>query len=101
LQKHRGAQVWEEVTTQKKLYLGDELQALPGSAVVLRLRGNSVLRLEAAGRLRVTEYNGEAEFGLTHGTLRATLASPHPPFAVSTPQGLIRALGTDFEVSVE
>jgi hypothetical protein len=101
LRKHKDAPAWTQITPQAKLYVGDEMQTLAGSTLVLALKDNSTMSLNAGTNLLVKEYNGASEFVLSSGSLRATLTSPHPPFAIRTPQGLIRALGTDFAVTVE
>jgi len=101
LQKHKGSSTWAELTPDARLYVGDDLQTLSGATLALALQNKSTMRLEGGTNLLVKEYNGEAEFVLGSGSLRATLTSPHPSFVIRTPQGLIRALGTDFAVSVQ
>ncbi|HUT46836.1 MAG TPA: FecR domain-containing protein [Sedimentisphaerales bacterium] len=51
-------------------------------------------------RLVLKLYNDETQFFLEHGECTASLESPHGPFFISTPNGRVEALGTEFTVTV-
>ena len=53
------------------------------------------------GAFVLEKCNGGTLFSLEQGELAAALNSPHPSFVVSTPNGRVEALGTEFTVSVE
>jgi hypothetical protein len=101
LLKHPGASAWTEVKADGVFRVGDEILALPRSSISLKLPDNATLRLSGSGVLTVTKHNGGTTVALSHGTMRATFPQKHAPFEVSTPTGLVRALGTDFEVTVK
>ena len=101
LQRHRGSSIWEALTPGAAAYVGDEFMTGAKGLATLRLKDDSTLRLEGNSTLRIDSYNGSAQFALDSGRLKAMLTTPHPPFAISTPQGVIRALGTEFTVTVE
>ena len=50
--------------------------------------------------LNLMQYNGQTEFGIAYGTVKSSLDGPHEPFFISTPQGRLEALGTEFIVRV-
>jgi ferric-dicitrate binding protein FerR (iron transport regulator) len=100
LRRHAGAQTWIALATDSHLFLGDELHTLPESNLVLSFEDGSSIRLEESSRFSLVALNWRRELRVDAGTLSANLVSPHPPFEVRTPQGLIRALGTDFAVTV-
>jgi len=101
LRREKGASNWSELQRDAPLHRGDEIMTAGKSALVLQGPDGATVRLEGGTSLALTSWDGEAELELTYGRMRATLSGPHPPFTVSTPQGRIRALGTDFTVTVE
>ncbi len=98
--KHFGARVWEEVTGSTSIYVGDRFHASPGSSLGLALKDDNTVWLKANSMLSLETLNGQIEFRVDSGTVTADLKSPHGPFFISTPQGRIEALGTEFTVSV-
>jgi hypothetical protein len=101
LAKHNGSAVWEEMTPAWPSHVGDVFQSLPKSAMVLGLADGSRVVLSANSRLLLEHYDGGARLKLDQGRMDLALNSPHPPFFVSTPNGRIEALGTEFAVAVE
>lgn len=100
LYRHAEAATWRALGSDSTFCIGDELVSAPGGRAVLRMGDYGLVTLSASSRLAIRECDGTTRIELLHGTLAATLDSPHPPFEVTTPNGLVRALGTDFEVTV-
>ncbi|MBN1342431.1 MAG: FecR domain-containing protein [Phycisphaerae bacterium] len=98
--KHPGANIWEEVAESTPICVGDRFHASPASSLALALKDGNTVCLEANGTLSLEDFNGQIEFRVNFGTVTADLKSPHGPFFISTPQGRIEALGTEFTVSV-
>jgi len=101
LVKHQNSQSWYELTPESNVYLGDTFHSAAKSAFVLELEDKSTIELNQNSMLVLKLYNGGTQFHLEHGRLAATLDSPHPPFVISTPNGRVEALGTEFTVTVE
>ena len=97
----RPSGTWTELAPAAPLYVGDLYQAAPQSQMKLTFKDGSWLTLAGSSRLALEHYNGDVRLHLSHGSLKAALNSPHPPFVVATPTGRIEALGTEFTVSVE
>jgi hypothetical protein len=100
LVKHKGRDTWQALKAGSNIHLGDTFHSAAKSACVLRLDANSTLELNQNSMLVLNMYNGRTEFHLEQGELAAQLASPHPPFFISTPHGRVEALGTEFTVRV-
>jgi ferric-dicitrate binding protein FerR (iron transport regulator) len=100
LVRHTGMAYWQEVTPQTTLRLGDHLQTTAPAKITFDFEDKSFLTLDSSSSLALTRWNGGMELDLNYGSVRASLQSPHPPFFVSTPQGRIEALGTEFTVTV-
>ncbi|MHC4582725.1 MAG: FecR family protein [Planctomycetota bacterium] len=98
--KHKGRDTWQTLKAGSNIHLGDTFHSAARSACVLRLDANSKLELNQNSMLVLNMYNGRTEFHLEQGELAAQLASPHPPFFISTPHGRVEALGTEFTVKV-
>ncbi len=101
LVKHHGAALWEKLEAESNVYIGDTFHCSAKSAFNLEFRDKSTIKLNQNSMLVLKECNGRTQFYLEHGELAAALESPHPPFVVSTPNGRVEALGTEFTVSVE
>ena len=101
LVKHAGSGVWQELAQSSQVFIGDVFHSTPKSAVTLSLSDASTVSLAPNGTVSLEEYDGRTKFNLGHGTLKAALNSPHPPFFVATPNGVVEALGTEFTVSVK
>lgn len=101
LVKHDGVSHWEKLEPQSNIYVGDTFHCAAKSAFNMESQDKSTIKLNQNSMLVLKEYNGETEFYLEHGEMSADLNSPHPPFVVSTPNGRVEALGTEFTVSVE
>ena len=101
LVKHQGAALWEKLEPESSVYIGDTFHSTSKSDFNLEFRDKSTIKLNQNSMLVLKEYNGGTQFHLEHGELAAALESPHPPFVVSTPNGRVEALGTEFTVSVE
>ena len=100
LVKHAGSDLWHGLTSESKVYLGDTFHSTAKSTCVLELDPNSTLELDQNSMLVLASHNGTTEFNIEHGELTADLASPHGPFFISTPNGRLEALGTEFTVTV-
>jgi anti-sigma factor RsiW len=100
LMKRHGASVWQELTASTSICVGDRFHASPGSSLGLALEDESTVRLKANSMLSLDAFDGQIEFGIDAGTVTANLKGPHGPFFITTPQGKIEALGTEFTVSV-
>ena len=101
LVKHAGAAVWEEVGPATLLCMGDTFQSSAKSGMTLSLADGSRIVLSANSRLLLEHLDGGTRLRLDQGRMDLALNSPHPPFFVSTPNGRIEALGTEFTVAVE
>ncbi|MHC4241336.1 MAG: FecR domain-containing protein [Planctomycetota bacterium] len=101
LVKHKDSELWHPMVPGSDIYQGDTFHSAPKSALVLEVGNKSTLELNQNSMLVLRSYNGGTKFHLEHGKLAAALASPHPPFFVSTPHGRVEALGTEFTVNVE
>ena len=101
LVNHQGAILWEKLEPKSNIYIGDTFHSTAKSAFKLEFQDKSMIKLNQNSMLILKKYNGGTQFYLEHGELTAALESPHPPFVVSTPNGRVEALGTEFTVSVE
>jgi hypothetical protein len=101
LVRHDGFTIWEKLEPQSNIYVGDIFHCAAKSAFNMESQDKSTIKLNQNSMLTLKEYNGETQFYLEHGEMSADLNSPHPPFVVSTPNGRVEALGTEFTVSVE
>jgi ferric-dicitrate binding protein FerR (iron transport regulator) len=101
LVKHQEAALWEKLEPQSNVYVGDTFHSAAKAVFVMEFEDKSTVKLNQNSMLVLKKYNGETQFYLENGELAADLNSPHPPFVVSTPNGRVEALGTEFTVSVE
>ncbi len=101
LVKHQDANIWQELQPQTKIFRGDRLETMGKSRLALVLDDGSAVEMDHSSSLTLHSYNGMIEFGLQYGSVKAVLDSPHEPFFISTPQGRIEALGTEFVVIVK
>ena len=101
LVKHQGAVYWEKLEAESGVYVGDTFHSTGKSGFNLECLDESTIELSQNSMLVLEKYNGGIRFYLEQGELAAALESPHPPFVVSTPNGRVEALGTEFRVSVE
>jgi len=100
LVRHEGSDVWQALDASSNVYLGDTFHSTSRSACALRLDEESTLELNQNSMLILKLYNGETQFFLEHGECTASLESPHGPFFISTPNGRVEAMGTEFTVTV-
>lgn len=100
LVKHAWENRWKKITAEEPIYQGDAFRSLHQASLVLSLDPNSTVVLNENSSLDLLEFNGQTEFEITYGTVKATLEGPHDPFFISTPQGRFEALGTEFIVRV-
>jgi hypothetical protein len=100
LVKHPWGDGWKEMTADESIYMGDTFRSLHQASLRLSLGTNNIVSLNENSSLELLEHNGQTEFGITYGTVKAKLAGPHEPFFISTPQGRFEALGTEFIVRV-
>jgi predicted anti-sigma-YlaC factor YlaD len=100
LVRHEGSDVWQVLTAESDVHLGDTFHSAAKSGFTLELGGRSRIEVEQNSMLALTSYNGETQFFLEHGECTASLESPHGPFFIRTPHGRVEALGTEFTVSV-
>jgi len=101
LVKHEGAALWGKLEPQSTVYVGDTFHSTAKAVFVMEFEDKSTVKLNQNSMLVLKKYNGGALFNLEQGELAAALNSPHPSFVVSTPNGRVEALGTEFTVSVE
>jgi ferric-dicitrate binding protein FerR (iron transport regulator) len=100
LVKHIWENGWKKMTPEESVYKGDEFLSLHRASLVLSLDKDHTVSLNENSSLDLLEYNGQTEFGITYGTVKAKLVGRHEPFFISTPQGRFEALGTEFIVRV-
>jgi len=100
LVRHRDGQAWRRLTPSSKVYAGDRFHTPPESKLVLALKDESTVGISSNSVVSLSACDGGMTFELDHGTLRASLQSPHAPFFVQTPQGRVEALGTEMTVTV-
>ncbi|MEJ2701286.1 MAG: FecR domain-containing protein [Sedimentisphaerales bacterium] len=100
LVKHEGSNLWQVPDTSSKVHLGDTFHSAAKSVCRLKFEDKSSLELDQNSMLVLQSYDGGTQFYLEHGKLDAALESPHPPFFISTPDGRVEALGTEFTVTV-
>ena len=91
---------WKRMTSEESIYKGDAFLSLHQASLILSLGTNNTVSLNENSSLDLLEHNGQTEFGIEYGTVKAKLAGPHEPFFISTPQGRFEALGTEFIVRV-
>ena len=100
LVKHKDSDIWQTLQAGSNVYLGDTFHSTAKSVCVLRLDDKSTLELNQNSMLFLKMFNGQTQFFLEHGECTASLESPHGPFFISTPNGRVEALGTEFIVKV-
>ena len=100
LVRHAWENGWKTMTPEESIYTGDAFLSLHQASLILSLAKNNTVSLNENSSLNLLEYNGQTEFGITYGTVKAKLDGPHDPFFISTPQGRFEALGTEFIVRV-
>lgn len=100
LVRHKDSDIWQTLRADSNVYLGDTFHSSVKSACVLKLNNKSTLELNQNSMLVLKSYNGQTQFFLEHGECTANLQSPHGPFFISTPNGRMEALGTEFTVTV-
>lgn len=100
LLRHEGSDLWQALKPGSNIYLGDTFHSTAKSAFILRLDEESTLELNQNSMLVLRLYNDETQFFLEYGECTASLESPHGPFFISTPNGRMEALGTEFTVKV-
>ena len=101
LVRHGEVQTWQSLKADDDVYLSDTVLTAGKSGVVLAFDDGSIMKLEENTAITLNEFNGKIDFYLTDGKVHSDLRSPHAPFFISTPQGRVEALGTDFVVSVD
>jgi ferric-dicitrate binding protein FerR (iron transport regulator) len=100
LVKHKNSDIWQTLGPDSNVYLGDTFHSATKSGCVLKLDKKSTLELNQNSMLVLKSYNGQTQFFLEHGECTTSLESPHGPFFISTPNGRMEALGTEFTVKV-
>ena len=100
LLRHEGSDIWQTLEAGSNIYLGDTFHSTARSACILKLDEESTLDLNQNSMLVLNSYNGQTQFFLEHGECTASLESPHGPFFISTPNGRMEAVGTEFTVTV-
>ena len=101
LVRHSNSELWQPLTPESQVFLGDTFHCAARSDFVLVLSDGSTMALDQNSTLQLKEYNGQTDFYLSYGKVDSDLRSPHPPFFISTPHGRAEALGTEFTVSVD
>lgn len=101
LVKHSESDTWEELAPSSNVYLGDLFQSTGKSSVTLRLADGATVTVNANTALSLDTCDGGIELTLNYGTAKAVVTGTDKPFVITTPQGRIEALGTEFTVSVE
>ena len=100
LVRHTWENGWKKMTPEESVYKGDRFLSLHQASLILSLAEDNTVSLNENSSLNLLEHNGQTEFGITYGTVKAKLMGPHEPFFISTPQGRFEALGTEFIVRV-
>jgi ferric-dicitrate binding protein FerR (iron transport regulator) len=100
LVRHEGSDVWQSLEVGSNAHLGDTFHSAATSACILKLDDKSTLELNQNSMLILNSYNGQTQFFLELGECTASLESPHGPFFISTPNGRLEAVGTEFIVTV-
>jgi hypothetical protein len=98
--KHPWETSWKTLASNEPIYKGDAFLSLNQSKVRLTLGPDKYVELDQNSSLNLMQYNGQTEFGIAYGTVKSSLDGPHEPFFISTPQGRLQALGTEFIVKV-
>ena len=101
LVKHRASDTWEQLSPSSHLRLGDTVQSCGNSGTTLLFGDKSEISVSSNSTVSLELYDETVKFKLSYGTVRAALTDSHKPFFVSTPQGQVQALGTEFTVSVK
>jgi hypothetical protein len=100
LVRHTWEDDWKKMTHGESIYKGDVFLSLHQASLILSLDKNNTVSLNENSSLNLLKHNGQTEFGIDYGTVKAKLMGPHEPFFISTPQGRFEALGTEFIVRV-
>ena len=103
LVKHQDAQVWQVLNPNTPVYLGDTFHTAATSDLVLSLDKTNTIKVTQNSMLVLEShalYDPATEFYLEHGQCTPVLKGPHGPFFISTPNGRMEALGTEFTVKV-
>ena len=100
LVRHKDSEIWQTLTPDTSVHIGDTFHSAAKSSFTLKLDAKSKIEVEQNSMLALTSYNGETQFSLEHGQCKASLESPHGPFFIDTPHGRVEALGTEFTVTV-
>jgi len=103
LVKHAHAQVWQVLDPNAPIYLGDTLHTTATSDFILSLDKTNTIKVTQNSMLVLEShalYDPATEFYLEHGQCTPVLKGPHGPFFISTPNGRLEALGTEFTVKV-
>ena len=100
LVRHEGSDVWQILEAGSNVHLGDTFHSAAQSVCRLEFEDKSTINLDQNSMLVLKLYNGQTQFFLEHGECTASLESPHGPFFISTPNGRMEALGTEFTVTV-
>jgi ferric-dicitrate binding protein FerR (iron transport regulator) len=100
LVRHEDSDIWQTLQAGSNVYLGDTFHSAARSVCVLKLDDKSTLELNQNSMLVLRSYNGQTQFFLEHGECTASLESSHGPFFISTPNGRVEAMGTEFTVKV-
>ena len=100
LVRHEGSDVWRALEAGSNVHLGDTFHSAPRSACRLEFEDKSTIDLNQNSMLVLKLYNDETQLFLERGECTASLGSPHGPFFISTPNGRMEAVGTEFTVTV-
>jgi ferric-dicitrate binding protein FerR (iron transport regulator) len=100
LVRHKDSDIWQTLQAGSNVYLGDTFHSTAKSVCILKLDEKSTLELNQNSMLVLKSCNGQTQFFLEHGECTASLESPHGPFFISTPNGRVEALGTEFTITV-
>jgi hypothetical protein len=101
LVRHPGSNLWQPITKDTAIYIGDEFLSTPKANVIFTVAKNSTITLNQNSMLVLKTTGDNTELYLANGALDADLESPHGPFFVTTPHGRAEALGTEFTINVE
>lgn len=101
LVRHPGTTIWQPLTQNSAIYVGDEFLSTPQANVTFVVDDQSTITLSENSMLVLNTVGETTELHLAHGSLDAALESPHGLFFVTTPHGRAEALGTEFTVNVK
>jgi ferric-dicitrate binding protein FerR (iron transport regulator) len=101
LVRHENSDLWTPLRADSKIYAGDQFLSTPQGRVCFSVDADSFIDLSENSMLVLQSTGDQTDLHLVHGSLNASLKSPHGPFFVTTPHGRAEAMGTEFSVTIK